>query len=62
MMQNINKPKKQKLSLIQKYKLYLSKGPRSEDKLSNKYNLLDDLNVKDEAMMAKLRSYVRLRS
>jgi hypothetical protein len=61
-MHNINLPKKQKLSLVQKYKLYLSKGPKPKDKLSNKYNLLDDLNVKDEAMMEKLRSYVRLHS
>jgi hypothetical protein len=52
---NIVPNKKQKLSLEQKYKLYLSKLPLSKGSLSNKYNLLDDLNSTDKVMMNELR-------
>lgn len=60
-MRNIDLIKKQKL-LEQKYKLYLSKSPRPQGKLSNEYNLLDDLNIKDKAMMKEVKNYIRLKS
>jgi|SRR5579884_1091269 len=51
--------KQQTLSLNQKYSLYLVKGPKSDSKLSNKYNMFDDLNVKDKVIMEETRNYLR---
>jgi hypothetical protein len=56
-MRNIVPNKKQKLSLAAKYKLYLSKLSVPKDKLSNKNNLMDDLNTTDKTMMKEIRSY-----
>lgn len=56
-MRNIEPIKKQTSSMAKKYKLYLSKLPTPKDKLSNKYNLLDDLNIADKALMKEIRSY-----
>lgn len=50
---------KQKISLNQKYILYLSEGPKPESKQSNKYNIFDDLNSKDETIIRKTRDYLR---
>lgn len=57
-MDNIVPIKKQKLSMKQKYSLYLSEGPKSKDKLSNEYNLFDDLNSNDSAMTENVRNYL----
>lgn len=46
---------KQKLSLAKKYTLYLREGPKPKSKQSNKYNLMYDSNLKDKAMIGKIR-------
>lgn len=54
--------KKQTLSLAHKYKLYLSKWPKSKDKLSNKHNIFADLNAIDKAMMRDIKKYLTHKS
>lgn len=57
-MPSIEPIKKQTLSMAKKYKLYLSKLPAPKDKIFNKYNLMDNLNITDKAMMNEIISYV----
>lgn len=46
------------LSLDQKYQKYLHDGPEPKNKLSNTYNLLDDLNNIDEEMIIMLKIFL----
>ena len=57
-MENTAPNKKQKISLADKYALYLNEGPKPGNKLSNKYNLFDDLNIRDNTMMKDARDYL----
>lgn len=50
--------KKQKLSLAEKYRRYLSEQSEPSDKLHNKSNIFDDLNTNDKAMMKKAKLYL----
>ena len=50
--------KKQTLSMAEKYHQYLTKRPEPTDKLRNKYNLFDNLNSADEAMVKATRLYL----
>ncbi|HSX47541.1 MAG TPA: hypothetical protein VLF63_02085 [Patescibacteria group bacterium] len=50
--------KKQKLSFTNRYGLYLSQGPKPKNKLSNRYNLFDDLNSNDLAFVEIARNYI----
>lgn len=49
---------KQKLSLAEKYGQYLSERPEPSDKPHNKYNIFDDLNSTDKAIMKEARLYL----
>lgn len=44
-MHDITPNMKQKLSLVAKYRQYLSEQPEPIDKLHNKSNIFDDLNT-----------------
>lgn len=57
-MRNIVPNKKQKLLLAEKYRKYLSEGPKPTDKLHNKYNIFDDLNSIDKVMMKEAKIYI----
>jgi len=50
--------KKQKLSMEERYRQYLKTRPEPTDKLHNEYNLFDDLNSADKAMMRTARLYL----
>ena len=50
--------KKQKLSLAKKYRQYLRGMPEPSDKLSNKYNIFDDSNTSDKAMMKEAKLFI----
>lgn len=58
-MRNIYPVKKQKTSSTTNYELYLSKGPEPTERLSNTYNLLDDSNATDKAMMKRVNAFTR---
>lgn len=49
---------KQKLSLAKKYRQYLSELPGPSDKLHNKYNLFDDVNSVDKALMKEAKLFI----
>lgn len=49
---------KQKLSLAEKYRQYLKGMPEPSDKPHNKYNIFDDLNTTDKAMMKQAELYL----
>lgn len=53
--------KQKRLSLAQKYKLYLNERPESKEKLSNTYNLFDDLDTANKTMMREAKSYILIR-
>jgi len=55
---NIAPNKKQKLSLAEKYRQYLKIRPEPTEELRNKYNLFDDLNSTDEAVMKEAKLYL----
>ena len=53
-------PNKQiKTTLNEKYRQFLLGGPKAISKLSNPYNLLDDLNSTDKNMIKGLKAYMR---
>lgn len=57
-MKSIVPNKKQKLSLAEKYRQYLRVMLEPSDKLHNKYNIFDDLNTTDKAMMKEARLFI----
>ncbi len=56
-MYNIVPNKKQKLQ-AEKYQLYLDERTAPIDKLSNRYNLFDDLDSKDKVMMDETQNFI----
>ncbi len=57
-MKSIVPNKKQKLSLAKKYRQYLRGMSEPSAKLHNKYNIFDDLNTIDKAMMQEARLFI----
>jgi hypothetical protein len=47
-----------KLTPTRRYKAYIASRPEPRDKLSNQYNLLDDLNSTDKEMMKAVKAFL----